>query len=294
MIIRGLTLRIFVPVVSDHGDLIQIAGVVDCIVQMPQLLLEPRGFGTLFIDVRELPRIRETRSRSCRGPDSIMRREVPHRRAAHAEAAHQQAIFVDRVVLLHVVHGLEQVHFAGKLVGVAVASVKVQDDGVGRLKLSRSAHAVGDEVDFAKRFSAAVKPCVEAEVMGRSWEPGRRNHQSIRLHAAVDLRDVGAHHEPGLFGPRGFTMGQGVGSRLSFFQDVARFLEFTGVEKFIAFERKAHSLVEDQNVGQQGIGFQTVDTFPEPVQTRLQFRAHGSRNGDARRRHRPDRRSLGT
>ena len=56
--------------------------------------------------------------------------EVPAGCAAHREAAHDDAIFVDGIILPHVVERLEQVHLAGEPVRVAVTAIEVKDKGV--------------------------------------------------------------------------------------------------------------------------------------------------------------------
>ena len=69
-------------------------------------------------------------------------------------------------------------------------------------------------------------------------------------------------------------MGQGIGAGLPLLQDVAGFLEFIGVEKFVAFEREAHRLVEHQDIRQQWVVLQTFDVLTELVQSTLQLRAN--------------------
>jgi hypothetical protein len=58
------------------------------------------------------------------GPETgVVRSEVPRGGAAHAEAADHDAVFVDLILALHGIQRFEEVHFAGELAGVAVASV---------------------------------------------------------------------------------------------------------------------------------------------------------------------------
>lgn len=98
----------------------------------------------------------------------------------------------------NVVDGLEHVDLARELEGVAVAAVGMQDDRVGRRELPALVPMLVEEVDLAQVLASPVEPDVET---GRSCPAsllGFGNDQAVRLHRAVDTRNVSTHNEAGL------------------------------------------------------------------------------------------------
>src|SRR5262249_44029202 len=106
--------------------------------------------GLALGDAQELGGLAKAGAGRGGGPVArIVRREEPAGGPAHGETAHDDAVLVDAVLALDAVERLEQVHLAGKLVGVAVAAVALEDKGVGADEgAAAPLHAV-DEVHLA-------------------------------------------------------------------------------------------------------------------------------------------------
>ena len=118
-------------------------------------------------DFEEVGRLAEARAGIGGEPAiGVMHRELPRRSAAHREAADGDAVFIDAAPLFDRVEGFQDVDLAREFVGVAIAAVRVQDDGVFRRVLAEIAGAVVDEIQLAQRFAAAMKPQVAAEATG--------------------------------------------------------------------------------------------------------------------------------
>ncbi len=130
---------------------------------MEELQLPPRRRGVAGeFELQVLDGFAEARAWLHGGPQArVVRADIPRGSAAHAEAAVENAIFVDGVLPFHGVESFEEIHFAGESAGVAETSVKMQHDGVARRPFSGIACAVGQKVDFAERFIAAVEPGIE-------------------------------------------------------------------------------------------------------------------------------------
>src|SRR2546427_5491726 len=94
-----------------------------------------------------------------------MRAEVPCGRASNAESADRDAVRIDLILAFDRVQRFEQVDLASELVRVAVASIQVQDDGVGRREFARIPLAIPEEVDLVQRLVASVEPRIEAPPM---------------------------------------------------------------------------------------------------------------------------------
>ena len=133
-----------------------------------------------------------------------MRADVPRGGAAHAEAAVQDAVLVHGILALDGVEGFEKIHFAGELAGIADSGRRDAARWCRGARHSPTLRcAVGQKIDFAEGFIAAVEPGVQAPAVRRGGRIRRRHDQAVRLHAAVDFGDVAAHHQAGGSGPGG-------------------------------------------------------------------------------------------
>ena len=87
--------------------------------------------------------------------------ELPTGSAAHGEAADDDAIVVDGVTFLHVGERFEEIDLAGEFVGIAIATVEMEDESVGRSEFTGRLQAVVNEFEFGEFLVTAVKPGVE-------------------------------------------------------------------------------------------------------------------------------------
>src|SRR6185312_7748663 len=99
-----------------------------------------------------------------------------------------------------------QIHLAGEDAAIAVASVEMEHDGVVRVELTDVEDAVPEKIDLAQVFRTAVEPGIDAPGVGLISGVRGRHHQTIGLHAAIDLRNVTAHHGAGGAGPGSVAM----------------------------------------------------------------------------------------
>ncbi len=203
------------------------------------------------LELQVLLALAETRARRhCRPQPGIVRANVPGASAAHAEPAIQYAILVDGVLPLHRVQRLEQVHLAGKFAGVAIPPVQVQHDRIARREFAHVAFPIGQKVDLAERLAAPMKPQIQPPAMRRIRRVGRRHHQSVRLHALVDLRNVSAHHQPRRRGPCRMTLGKLTGALFSVRQQRPCLGHLVGIEELVVLQREAHRLAVDLHIRQ--------------------------------------------
>src|SRR5205814_9643178 len=93
------------------------------------------------------------------------------------------------------VEGFENVNFAGELVGVAVAAVRMEDDRVFGRILTDVSRAVANEIQFAQSFAAAVEPQVAAEATRTFVGVAFGDDEAVRLNGAVNFGNVGANDE---------------------------------------------------------------------------------------------------
>ena len=213
--IGGLLLPVDLAAISHQRAIEEVDRVIGRVVEMPQLGFPRRGLQRFLLPhLEEIRRFAEARPGCDSGPEAReMGSEMTGRRAAHAESTHHDAVRIDLVLALHRVQRFEQVHFAGQLVGVAVATVQVQHDGVGRRKLTRIMLALPEEVDFVQGLAAPMKPGVETPAMGPRGREGRRHNQPIRLHAAIDFRHVAARYQAGRGSPGSGAGCEGIGAQ---------------------------------------------------------------------------------
>ena len=180
-----------------------------------------------------------------------MRRELPRGGASHAESADHNAVLVDRILRFHCVQGLEQVHFACKLVGVAVAPVKVKHDRVRRREFPGLPHA--DRTGSSLRSSVSCRPWNQASSRHfRSGAKRPRNHQSIRLDTLIDFRHIPANDEtrrrrPGRTGP---AASHPRASVLRAASSLARAIS-SGRKNSLFSSAKLNGVAEDLNIREQ-------------------------------------------
>ena len=117
--------------------------------------------------------------------------------------------------------------------------------------------------------------CVGVE---RRW-----HHQSVRLHALIDLGNVAANHQPGGRRPGRLSGGQLLGALLAMRQQQFRFGDLVDVEELVVLQGVAQRLLIDEDVGQQRIALQFLGRRAQAIESRLQFRLVGRRNFDADR-----------
>src|SRR5262249_55105498 len=139
------------------------------------------------------------------------------------------------------------IHLARESIGIAEAPVKMQHDGVRRMKLAGILGAIGQEVDLAQRFVASVEPRVEpaglAEIVSRG------NHQTIRLNALINLRNVPAYHEPRSVGPRRLSRGKLHRALLALLEQRLCRRDLRRLKEFVVLERDADRFLKNENVG---------------------------------------------
>lgn len=219
---------------------------------------------------------------------TVMRSDVPCRRPAHAETTHQNSVLVHFEMLLHVIERFEEIHLAREGAGVAIAPIKMEHNCVARRKLAHIVDAIPQEADLAQRLPAPVKPRIHAPFMWTVRRIRRRNHQSVRLHAPIDLRNIAAHYQAGRPGPWRVAVLQ-IGHPLV--PHPQQFLAPKNVfcgEELVPFQGVTNRLMEDLDIGDIGIGFQRVDTRAQPGQPGFQLPLIGLRHRHARRRDQMD------
>src|SRR5207247_4006697 len=91
--------------------------------------------------------------------------------------------------------GVEDVHLAGELEGVAVAPVGVEDDRVRRREEPCLTAALVEEVDLAQLLAPPVEPDVEAEPAAAVGVEGLGDHQAVGLDRAVEAGAVAPDDE---------------------------------------------------------------------------------------------------
>ena len=181
----------------------------------------------------------------------MMGGEAPARGAAHRETAHDQPVLIYRVLLAHALERLEQVHFAGKPVGVAVATIEMQHERVWRCEFARRSLALVDERQFRQSLAPAVEPEVQPVAVRARRLIGSRHDQTIRLNRAVNLRHVAPRDEPGRIRPGSETAAQRSGPLHPLLQQRSRDLDLVGLVEFIVSQRPIHRLVIYLYVRQQ-------------------------------------------
>ena len=147
------------------------------------------------------------------------------------------------------------------------------------------AQPVPEEIHLAQGFAAAVKPGVQAPAVRRVGRVSRRHDQPVGLHAAIDLRDVAAHHQSGSGGPgRLSAANRSARSCPSFNSSLAA--DLLRLEKFVVLEGIADGVVKDPDIGGQPVRPELLDALAQPRQPGLELRAVSRRDRDTRRRHR--------
>src|SRR5262249_13988010 len=117
-------------------------------------------------------------------------------------AAKDDAVAVNAIGTLDRIECFKQVCLTRQLVGITVAAIEMQDDRILRCELARIALPLAEEIHFAQSFVTSVKPGVKSPWLGRGSRIGRRNNEAVRLHTAVDFRDIASHNQSCLASPR--------------------------------------------------------------------------------------------
>ena len=140
--VGGLFLAVDLAAVGDGGEVEEVYGVVGAIVPMPESLFPlGRGDGFVLEDAEEFLCFGETRAGSGGGEFArIVDGKLPAGCAAHGESANDDAVFIDAIAFLYVGERFEEIDFAGEFVRVAVAAIKVEDEGVGRDEFAGGTH----------------------------------------------------------------------------------------------------------------------------------------------------------
>ena len=183
----------------------------------------------------------------------------------------------------------QHVHFAREFIGIAATAVHVQHETVFERKFTVARQAPADEFQLAQVFIPADEPEIQAArrcVAG--FETGRHVN-TVGDRGAVQFRSIPAHHWPGLFGPRRMSRAQLFDAIFSGSEQLFRgvdfpdFLRLRVFVKHVVFDREAHRVVKNLDIGQQfkqrrfalQFHFQRFDIFAQSAQSALQFRFHG-------------------
>ncbi len=157
----------------------------------------------------------------------------------------------------------------------------MQHDGVARRELAGGLLAGGEEVDLGEGFVAAVEPGVEAPAVGRSGRVGGRHDEAVGLDAFIDFGDVAADYEAGGGGPGRLSGGELGGAFFALLEEEFGGGDLGGLEEFVVLEREADGLGVDQDVGEQGSGFEVGDGGLQVREGGFQFGAVGGGDGNA-------------
>ena len=130
-----------------------------------------------------------------------------------------------------------------------------------------------------------MKPGIQPPGVRRIRRIGGRHHQPVRLHAAVDLRNVAADHQAGGGGPGRLAFGKLRGALLALFQQLARLRNLVRLEELVVLKSVADGFLINEDVGEQRIGFEFGDGSAEMVEAGLQFGAILRGDFDAGRRY---------
>ena len=184
----SLNLFIFFAGVGHERQIEEVACVFSCVVPAPELLLVPRTLVALLFKILILACL----GKACTGggPSPLVGevgRDVPGGCAAHRETADKDAVAVDAIVLLDGIESLEEIHFSSEFGGVAIATVEMEHDGIGRCEFAGTAHAFTQEVHFVARVASPGKPGIEPPGSGVGGSPAGRDYKAVRLNAAIDL-----------------------------------------------------------------------------------------------------------
>ncbi len=301
--VGGLLLDVLLAAVGHGRAIEQIAGIVGGVVQVPELLLVQGRFDHFLLeDLQEFLRFAEAGAWGSRAPQTgIMRGQLPAGRPAHREAADDATGLVNGIACFDAGQRLQAVDLAGELVGAAVAAIQVQNDGVGGDELAGRFFPAIHKGQFRQLFASAMAPDVEPMLAGQAGLERRRHHQAVRLHRAIDLRDVAAHDQPGLRRPGRLALAQRAGPVGALLEQVASHRYLLEVVELIVGQGVANRVVVDLDVrkeidqaslalegGAQSVAAQTVDFLAQSLDALLQLIAVGLGNLDTDGRHRVD------
>ena len=251
--IGGLLLFVVLSAVGHGGTVVEVDRPIRAIVEMPELLLVPgRLEGFVLKNFQEVRRLGKARPGGRRRPEAgVMHRQVPAGRSPQRKAAHHQTVLVNGIVPADIVERLEDIRLAGEFVAVTVAAVAVEHEGVRWRKFTGRPLPAVDEVEFAQRLAAPVKPKVQPVRASRAGVVGRRHNQPIRLHRAIDPGNVGAHDQTRGRSPGRLAVAQGLCSLQALLQQDARNGRFIGLEELVILERPLDGFVINLHIRQQ-------------------------------------------
>jgi hypothetical protein len=169
----------------------------------------------------------------------------------------------------------------------------MNDERVRRHEFAAILHPVLDEGEFAELFAAPVQPDIRAAQADIARLPVVRDDHAVRLHRAVDAREVATHYEPGFADPQGRAPTKFLESLAADLELQPRRRDLLRIENLVVAQRPIHGLVEDLHVGQEREQVRLVlvfelelkDVAPEFSDAFGEFVAIRLRNLDARRRH---------
>ena len=252
-----LLLRIDFAGVGHGGTVPQIVGPVRAVVQVIKLDLPPRGSERdLVEDLGKGGSFREAGAGIGRRPAiGIVDGQVPGRGTSHRKTANDNAIVVDAIPRPDGIERLEGVDFAGELVGVAIPSVGMQDDRVGRRESSDVPFPIPQEVHLAQRFAPAVEPEIEPKFAVALLRVRLGDHETVRLHRSVESRNITAHDQPVLRRPGCFSFLECPRSGKAFVEQGLRRADFVGFEEFVIGQRRVHRVPINDDVGKECLNF---------------------------------------
>ena len=96
-----------------------------------------------------------------------MRGEMPRPGAAHGKSTQGNPAGINVVVPLHLLQRLEDIRLTREFEGIAIASVRVQDERVGWGEFSGGTFAFGDEFQLRELIIPAMQPDVQSSCGGR-------------------------------------------------------------------------------------------------------------------------------
>ena len=75
---------------------------------------------------------------------------------------------------------------AFKFEGIAVTTIRMQDNGIAGSETPFPTHAFGNEYRFARSLTATMKPQVKPVFRLASGAVGIGDHETIRLHGSIN------------------------------------------------------------------------------------------------------------
>src|SRR2546425_10277047 len=111
----------------------------------------------------------------------MMYGQMPASSPAHRKTADRASSRIYRIMLLHVLHRLEDIDFARELEGVAKSPIWMKDKRILRRELPKGLLSVRDELQFRKMIVAPMQPNIQTMLMSDIVTKTRRHDQPVGL-----------------------------------------------------------------------------------------------------------------